>query len=109
MEVADPRPVNQLLLQYSYLQVLDFLTTVAFLLQGVREGNPLVRLAISYAPNPLGGLLLVKVAAICLGLYCWHRGRGRVLARMNWMFAFIVAWNLFSMIVGTVGRGAFAS
>jgi|SRR5882724_5173339 len=109
MEAQAIRPANQLLLQYSYLQVLDFLTTVAFLLQGVREGNPLVRLAIAYAPNPLSGLLLVKVAAICLGLYCWHRGRDRVLMRMNWMFAFIVAWNLLSMILGALGRGAFAS
>ena len=31
------------MLQYSYLQVLDFLTTIAFLLNGVKEGNPLVR------------------------------------------------------------------
>jgi len=109
MEAAAPRPVNQLLLQYSYLQILDFLTTIAFLLQGVREGNPLVRMAMWYAPHPLGGLLLVKVAAIALGLYCWHRGRERLLTRMNWMFAFIVAWNLLSMILGIVGRGTFAS
>src|SRR5260370_9306861 len=38
--------VNQLLLQYSYLQILDFLTTIALLPLGVREGNPLVRLAL---------------------------------------------------------------
>jgi len=44
--------VNQLLLQYAYLQVLDFLTTVAFLLHGIREANPLVRMALLYAPHP---------------------------------------------------------
>lgn len=44
--------MNQLLLQYSYLQILDLMTTVAFLLHGVREGNPLVRLALQYAPIP---------------------------------------------------------
>ncbi len=109
LPAAAIRPVNYLLLQYAYLQVLDFLTTVAFLLQGVREGNPLVRLAITYAPNPLSGLLLVKAVAVCLGLYCWHRGRDRVLMKMNWMFAFVVAWNLFSMIMGTLGRNNFAS
>jgi hypothetical protein len=91
-------------MQYSYLQVLDFLTTVAFLLQGVKEGNPLVRLAINAFPNPLGGLLAVKLAAVALGIYCWRMGRDRVLTRMNWLFAIVVAWNLLSLIIGTAGR-----
>ena len=34
--------MTQLLWQYSYLQILDFLTTIAFLVNGVKEGNPLV-------------------------------------------------------------------
>jgi hypothetical protein len=49
--------VNQLLLQYAYLQVLDFMTTVAFMLHGIKEANPLVRMALLYSPHPLGGLL----------------------------------------------------
>ena len=40
--------MNQLILQYSYLQVLDFLTTLAFMINGVQEGNPVVRLALRY-------------------------------------------------------------
>jgi hypothetical protein len=99
--------VNQLLLQYSYLQVLDFLTTVAFMLNGVKEGNPLVRLAVHYAPHPLGGLLIIKAAALALGLYCWTRGRERLLVRMNLLFAVLVAWNLAALIVATAQRGAF--
>ena len=98
--------MNQLLLQYAYLQVLDFLTTVAFMINGVREGNPLVRLAVQYAPHPLGGLVAVKVAAVALGLYCWVRGRDRLLARINWLFAFVVAWNLAALIIATAQRGA---
>lgn len=97
--------VNQLLLQYSYLQVLDFLTTVAFMMNGVKEGNPLVRLAVRYAPDPLGGLLAIKLAAVGLGLYCWTRGRERLLSRMNMLFAVLVAWNLAALIVATVQRG----
>jgi hypothetical protein len=99
--------VNQLLLQYSYLQVLDFLTTVAFMINGVREGNPLVRLAVHYAPHPLGGLLIVKAAAVALGLYCWTRGRERLLVRMNLLFAVLVAWNLAALIIATAQRGSF--
>jgi hypothetical protein len=95
--------VNQLLLQYSYLQILDMMTTVAFLLHGVREGKPLVRLALQYAPHPLGGLLAVKVLAVALGLYCWRGGRQRLLVRMNILFAVVVAWNLAALIVASVG------
>ena len=91
--------MNQLLLQYSYLQVLDLLTTLAFLLHGVREGNPLVRMMMHVTTNPLGGLLLVKVIAVALGLYCWKVGRGRLLSRINVVFAFIVAWNLAALIL----------
>jgi hypothetical protein len=98
--------MNQLILQYTYLQLLDFLTTMAFLVQGVQEGNPLVRFAISNAPHPMTGLLLVKAVALSLGFYCWRQGRQKVLARMNWFFAAIVAWNILSMIVGAVSRGA---
>lgn len=99
--------MNQLLIQYSYLQILDFLTTVAFLMQGIQEGNPLVRFALRYAPHPLGGLLAVKLAAIALGVYCWRCGRDRLLTRMNVVFALVVAWNLAALIVGSAAAGIF--
>ena len=98
--------MNQLLLKYSYLQVLDLMTTVAFLLHGVREGNPLIRLIIQYAPHPLAGLLFVKVLAVALGIYCWRCGRQRLLVRMNVLFAIVVAWNLAALIVASAGIGA---
>ncbi len=90
------------MLQYSYLQVLDFLTTVAFLLQGVKEGNPLVRFALEHSSNPIGGLLAVKLLAVGLGIYCWKVGKLRLLGRMNVMFAVVVAWNLGALIVGSI-------
>jgi uncharacterized protein DUF5658 len=94
--------VNQLILQYSYLQVLDFLTTAVFLLHGIQEANPLVRLALRIAPHPLSGLLMIKVIALALGYYCWKGGRERLLGRMNILFAIIVAWNLAALILGSV-------
>jgi hypothetical protein len=96
--------MNQLLLQYSYLQVLDFLTTVAFLMTGVKEGNPIVRAILSYSPSPVVGLMLVKAAAVILGIYCWRMGRSRTLTRINVLFAAVIAWNLIAMIVGTATR-----
>ena len=95
--------MNQLLIQYSYLQLLDLMTTIAFLLNGVREGNPLVNLALRYAPSPLGGLLAVKIAAIALGIYAWRRGREKLLVRINILFALVVAWNIISLIVAAAG------
>ncbi len=93
--------LNNLILQFSYLQVLDFLTTIAFLLNGVQEANPVVRAAIHAAPTPLAGLLAVKGIAILLGLWCWRVGRSRLLHRMNLAFAALVAWNLLALIVGS--------
>ena len=92
--------MNQLLLQYSYLQMLDLMTTVAFLLHGIQEGNPLVRYALSFSSNPLSGLVVVKGLALGLGIYCWRCGRERLLTRINFLFAIVVAWNLAALIVG---------
>jgi len=91
--------MNQVLVQYSYLQVLDFLTTTVFLMHGLQEANPMVRLALNWAPNPLGGLLVIKLLAVGLGLYCWKLGRQRLLSRVNILFAVVVAWNLAALIV----------
>ena len=94
--------MNQLFLQYSYLQMLDFMTTLAFLLNGVGEANPVVRFALQYSPNPVGGLLLVKLVALALGVYCWRAGRQRLLVRINILFAFLVAWNLVALIANSL-------
>lgn len=94
--------MNQLLLHYSYLQVLDFLTTIAFLVNGVKEANPMVRLALNLGHNPIGSLIGVKVLAVMLGFYCWRMGRERLLSRINAMFALVIAWNLIALILGTV-------
>jgi hypothetical protein len=75
------------------------MTTIAFLLHGVREGNPLVRFALNFAPSPLGGLLFVKLLAVGLGLYCWRAGRSRLLTRINVLFALVVAWNVAALIL----------
>ncbi len=99
-------PIHRLMLHYSYLQVLDFLTTVAFLLHGVQEGNPLVRYFMGAHSNPIAGLLMVKFLAVLLGLYCWRMGRCKLLARINVLFALLVAWNLVALILGSLPPAA---
>lgn len=98
--------MTSLLWQFSYLQVLDYLTTIAFLLIGVQEGNPVVRLCMNVAPSPMVGLALVKLAALVLGLYCLRLGKDRLLARINVMFAMLVAWNLVALILGAAHMNA---
>jgi hypothetical protein len=93
--------MNSLILQYSYLQVLDFLTTVAFLLHGVREANPVVKGMMHMTASPVAGLLLVKVLAIALGIYCWRIQKYRLLVRINVLFALVVAWNMMALITGS--------
>jgi hypothetical protein len=94
--------VNQLLMQFSYLQLLDLMTTVAFLLHGVQEANPFVRFALRLGPNPISGLLAIKCLALGLGVYCWRCGRERLLTRMNILFALVVAWNVAALIMGGI-------
>ncbi|MBM3788024.1 MAG: hypothetical protein FJW30_27070 [Acidobacteria bacterium] len=91
----------QTLYHYSYLQVLDFLTTVAFLINGVQEGNPVVNWAIQVFPSPMAGLVAVKIVALGLGIYCWLTAKTQVLGRINIAFAVLVAWNLITLIVKT--------
>jgi hypothetical protein len=78
------------------------LTTIAFLVNGVQEANPLVRLALNLGHNPIGSLIGVKVLAVMLGIYCWRMGRNRLLSRINVMFALVIAWNMIALILGTV-------
>ena len=100
---ADAAAAGPILMQFVYLQGLDILTTLAFLLAGVQEGNVLVRSAIRLVGNPLLGLLVIKAGAILLGGFCWWRGRMTLLKRANLFFAGLVAWNLVCLILG-LGR-----
>jgi hypothetical protein len=85
--------------QFAYLQALDLLSTTAFLLNGVAEANPMVRWTMSIAPNPIGGLIAVKIAGIILALSCLRMGKERLLTRINIFFAGLVAWNLVCLIL----------
>jgi hypothetical protein len=91
------------LAQFVYLQLLDVLTTVAFLLNGVAESNPVVRWAMEAAPNPFSGLILVKVAALALGVYCTLSARHQLLQKVNIFFAGLVAYNLLALILASGG------
>ncbi|MGA2326845.1 MAG: DUF5658 family protein [Bryobacteraceae bacterium] len=87
-----------LLIQFSYLQLLDVLTTLVFLSGGLKEANPVVRLALAVSPSPLIGLLSIKLFAVAMAVYCWRTARTRLLHFANLFFAALVAWNLVALL-----------
>ena len=91
----------RLLFEFVYLQVLDVLTTVAFLMQGVSEGNPIVRWVLQQGPGPVQSLVLMKLLAVVLAIYCFMKARHGVLRKVNVFFACLVAYNLVVMIISS--------
>ena len=87
------------LAEFIYLQLLDVLTTIAFLLQGVDEGNPIVRWVISYGPHPIGSLFMMKAFAVAMAIVCVYRHREGLLRKVNVCFAVVVVYNLVVLII----------
>ena len=88
-----------ILAEFVYLQLLDVLTTIAFLLQGVGEGNPIVRWVIRYGPHPIGSLFLMKAVAVAMAIVCVYRHREGLLRKVNIFFAVVVLYNLAVLII----------
>ena len=87
------------LTHFWYLQVLDLLSTLAFVTYGVSEANPLVVFAMTATQSPFMGLALIKGLGIALGYYCWRGGRLALLSRANFGFSLLIAWNLLALII----------
>ena len=95
-------PLTSSLVLFGYFQLLDLLTTVGFILHGVQEANPVVKFALTAAPSPIMGLILLKMAALAMGFYCWRLGRQKLLGRVNVLFGVLISWNLIALIGGSV-------
>jgi len=100
--LASPNPLA--LIIFGYMQVLDVLSTLAFLLGGVQEANPIVRTAMEITRSPIVGLSVVKALGLILGVYCWRSGRFLLLERVNIFFALLVAYNLCCLILALAAR-----
>jgi Domain of unknown function (DUF5658) len=84
---------------FVYLQLLDVLTTIAFMMHKVQEVNPLIKWAMRESLHPLLGLVLIKVAAILLAVLCVASSRYGVLRKINIFFAVLVAYNVVALIL----------
>lgn len=89
-----------LLVQFTYLQLLDLLSSMAFLRAGIQEANPAVQFLTQVSGSAVGGLVVAKAVAVALGVCCWRIGRHRLLARINIFYAALVAWNLVALLAG---------
>jgi len=90
----------KILAVFIFLQMADFMTTVATLRLGGAEMNPLVHLFMSI--GPIAGLILAKTAVIAVAIGCFFLNKPQVLHRANLVFAGIVLWNV-SIIARLLG------
>jgi hypothetical protein len=91
-----------ILFAFICLQVMDTLTTLLFLHNGVAEGNPLIRAALARSAQPGMALVLAKLFAIALATFAWRSGRRGLLRKVNVLFALCVAWNVVATVVGRI-------
>jgi hypothetical protein len=77
------------------LQALDVLTTLIGLRMGAREASFFVGRML--AIGPVSGLLISKCFAVILAAAALGFQRPRVVVFLNYWFAVLIAWNLFTI------------
>ncbi len=85
------------------LQLLDFLTTLVGLRMGGTEMSPFAHWLMQF--DAVLGLAVVKLIGIGLGAYCVATRRIQVLAKVNYIFAVIVVWNLHNILRAVTSLG----
>jgi len=88
---------------FLYLQVLDVLSTLIGFSLGNTEASPFVRLMIRW--GPMTGLALSKVVAIGLVAVCYALKRTRLIRLINFWYAALVLWNLYTVFTTLTGSG----
>jgi len=77
------------------LQALDVLTTLIGLSMGAKEASVFVGRLLTL--GPISGLLISKCFAIILATAALAFKRPRVVVFLNYWFAVLIAWNLFTI------------
>jgi len=78
------------------LQTLDVLTTLIGLRVGAQEASIFVGKLMSI--GPVAGLLISKILGVLLVAAALKFRRGRVIVFLNYWFAAVVSWNLFTIL-----------
>ena len=83
---------------FAYLQVLDFLTTLAGFRMGASEASPFIVKLIQMA-GPVMGVAASKGVALVLASLCVAVGRSRLIVWANYWYAGLIVWNLYILYV----------
>ncbi len=77
---------------FTYLQVLDFMTTLIGMKVGLGEASPFVRLLMRL--DPAVGLALTKLGAFLLCGLCFWLNKRHLVRWINYWYAALVVWNM---------------
>jgi len=89
---------------FIYLQLLDFLTTLAGFKIGASEASPFIAKLI-HVSSPALGVAASKIVGLGIGGLCLATGRGRLVGWINYWYAGLIVWNL-SVIITAGSRFA---
>ena len=87
---------------FVYLQLLDFLTTLAGFRVGASEVSPFIAKLI-HISSPAIGVAASKVIGLAVGGLCIATNRRRLVGWINYWYASLIVWNL--CVIVTAGRG----
>lgn len=90
-------------LTMAFLQIMDFFTTIIFLLLGVSEANLLARFFLRLT-NPLLGFLIFKASFLILMFLAWYLNRIRAVIWANYFYMAVVLWNTFVILARIAGQ-----
>jgi hypothetical protein len=86
------------ILVFIYLQLLDFLTTLAGFRIGASEASPFI-VKLIQAVGPVMGVAASKAVALVIAAACVGLNRGRLIVWANYWYAALIAWNLYVLIL----------
>jgi hypothetical protein len=81
---------------FLYLQALDIMSTLIGFSLGNDEASPFIRLLIQW--GPVAGLIVSKLFAAGLALLCILLKRGALIRWINYWYAALVIWNLYTSL-----------
>jgi hypothetical protein len=55
----------------------------------------------SVAPNPVSGLLVVKLLALLFAVYCIKSQRVVLLSKVNIFYAVLIVWNMICLLMAS--------
>jgi Domain of unknown function (DUF5658) len=85
---------------FVYLQLLDFLTTLAGFKVGAHEASPFI-VTLIHSSSPAFGVAASKIIALAIGGVCVAADKARLIGWINYWYAALVVWNLCMIITAS--------